>query len=194
LGVSDADPASIFFRQIIAGSPLGAASIRHDGAAAPVAYQQVVALLPEAIQRWQATGVDASALAGLDIRIVDLGGTTLGLASGHTIWLDADAAGWGWFVDPTPGDDSEFTTPGDQGEQRRMDLLTVLMHEMGHQLGLGHADAGVMHETLAAGTRETPPTVATLDRLFADPGQPSSFDWFVDAGLVSTLQKKAARA
>jgi len=44
-------------------------------------------------------------------------------ASGHTIWIDQNAAGWGWFVDATPGDDSEFTTPGNQGEQRRIDLL-----------------------------------------------------------------------
>ena len=57
---------------------------------------------------------------GIDVRIADLGGTTLGLASGNTIWLDDNAAGWGWFVDPTPGDDSEFTTPGDQGEQGKM--------------------------------------------------------------------------
>jgi serine/threonine protein kinase len=35
------------------------------------------------------------------------------------------AAGWGWFVDPTPGHDSEFSTPGHQGEQARMDPLTL---------------------------------------------------------------------
>src|SRR5262245_63502137 len=34
--------------------------------------------------------------------------------------------GWGWFS-PTSWDISEFTTPGDQGEQQRMDLLTALM-------------------------------------------------------------------
>jgi hypothetical protein len=59
------------------------------------------------------------------------GGTTLGIASGHTICLDGNAAGWGWFVDPAPGDNSDFTTSGNQGEQQRMDLLTVLAHEMG---------------------------------------------------------------
>ena len=25
------------------------------------------------------------------------GGTTFGSAAGHTLWLDANAAGWGWF-------------------------------------------------------------------------------------------------
>ena len=45
--------------------------------------------------------------------------STLGLASGHTIWLDDNAAGWGWFVDKTPHIDSEFTTRGNQGERNQ---------------------------------------------------------------------------
>src|SRR5262249_54230460 len=154
--VSDGDPASIFFRRIIAGSPLEAASLGHSGAVATLTSPQVESLLPEAIHRWQAAGVDTSALAGLDIRIADLGGTTLGIASGHTIWLDANAAGWGWFVDPTPTDDSEFTTLDNQGEQNRIDLLTVLEHELGHLLGQGHEADGLMAETLTVGTRHDP--------------------------------------
>jgi hypothetical protein len=71
---------------------------------------EVQPLLVEAEARWQAAGVDTSILGAIDIRIADLGGTTLGLTSGNTIWLDDNAAGWGWFVDPTPSDDSEFTT------------------------------------------------------------------------------------
>jgi hypothetical protein len=100
-------------------------------------------------------GADVSGLKSIDIRIADLGGATLGLAACHTIWLAVNAAGWGWFIDPTPWDDSEFTTPGDQGEQGRMDLLTVLEHEIGHLLGRSHEATGVMQETLAAGTRRS---------------------------------------
>jgi hypothetical protein len=110
------------------------------------------------VARWQAAG---AAAGGVDVRVADLGGATLGLAVGRTIWLDDDAAGWGWFVDPTPGDDSEFTTPGDQGEQRRIDLLTVLEHELGHLLGREHGD-GVMAETLSAGERRA------VDRVSGD--------------------------
>src|SRR5262249_9525105 len=58
--------------------------------------------------------------------------------------------------DATPWEDSEFSTPGDQGEQNRMDLLTVLMHELGHVLGLDHDDDGVMGESLAAGVPDCP--------------------------------------
>ncbi len=152
------------------GPALGAAEAPPAGHAAPAATltaADVQPLLPQALARWQASGADTSALAGLSVRIADLGGTTLGMVSGNTIWLDDDAAGWGWFVDPTPWDDREFTTPGDQGEQNRMDLLSVLMHEIGHVLGHDHDDGGgVMNETLAAGER------LTLSGVFVDRPQP----------------------
>jgi hypothetical protein len=157
---SSTDQASIFFRRInsVGGDPLTAASIGHNPWVATLSAAQANALLPEAFARWQAAGVDTSALAGIDIRIADLGGATLGLADEvhHTIWVDDNAAGWGWFVDPTPWDDSEFTTPGNQGEQNRMDLLTVLDHELGHLLGFAHATTGVMEESVTPGTRRMP--------------------------------------
>jgi hypothetical protein len=102
----------------------------------------------------------------------DRPGLPLGLASGHPLWLDANAAGWGWFVDKTPWDDSEFTTPGNQGEQNRMDLLTVLEPEMGPLLGKEHEAAGVLPEALAPGIRVVPggdhDWLGIVDRLFVD--------------------------
>lgn len=132
-----------------------AASSRYGGAEETLARQPVQRLLAEAIARWAAAAVDVNSLGSVDIRIADLGGTTLGLASGNTIWLDDNAAGWGWYVDRTPRNDSEFTRRGNQGEQNRMDLLTVLMHELGHVMGHDHDEGGVMAETLSAGTRLT---------------------------------------
>jgi len=154
----------------------------------------VEALLKEAISRWQATGVDTSSLNALGIRIADLGGATLGMASGNTIWLDDNAAGWGWFLDATPWDDSEFTTPGNQGEQDRMDLLTVVMHELGHVLGFDHSEPGalatgdVMLETLAAGVRRTDnqhDDAAVADQIFSQTSDPLAF-----AGLRSWLSEE----
>jgi membrane-associated phospholipid phosphatase len=117
---------------------------------------QVDRLLTEALARWEAAGVDASALQGIDVRIADLGGLTLGRAADGVIWLDDNAAGWGWSVDRTPRNDFEFTRRGNRGEKNRMDLLTVLEHEVGHLLGYDHEPGGVMAESLAAGVREAP--------------------------------------
>jgi len=99
----------------------------------------------------------------IDVRIADLSGTALGLTSDNTIWLDRNAAGWGWYVDQTPWEDSEFADPDDRGEANRIDLLTVLLHEMGHVFGRDHERTGVMAETLPAGERRAPDTPAFLE-------------------------------
>jgi hypothetical protein len=93
------------------------------------------------------------------VQTADLPGNLLGLASGGSVWLDRNAAGWGWFVDPTPADDAEFLASttlarrASEGVLTRMDLLTAVMHEMGHVLGYDHDAEGAMQATLAAGMR-----------------------------------------
>jgi hypothetical protein len=150
-------------------TPIGAGNIIIVGASnglvgpsavagdAPVLTEsQLPALVAEALARWRAAGAAVDGLAGLPVRVADLPGGTLGLATPGGIWIDLDAAGLGWFVDPTPADDSEFRLPGDQGEAGLADLLTVLLHEFGHLLGHDHADDGLMGEALAPGTRLIP--------------------------------------
>src|SRR5206468_1933071 len=77
---------------------LRAASPGRGASPAGLRPESIAPLLGEAVRRWSASGVDVSGLSDLAIRIADLPGTTLGLAAGHTITLDADASGWGWFV------------------------------------------------------------------------------------------------
>jgi hypothetical protein len=139
-------------------------------------------IVNEAVARWTASGAERTLLEGVQVTIGDLNGPQLGLASGMQITLDDDAAGWGWFVDGTPDSDLEFVRRGNQGEQHRMDLLTVVMHELGHVLGYDHDDYGVMAETLAAGVRRADADhdhdhVASVDDVFQQTGGARAGSW-----------------
>jgi hypothetical protein len=147
---------------IYAEANLRATALGNNANVAVLTTQQASSMLAAAVSRFQASGINTSALKNVNIRIANLGGTTLGFASGNTIWLDDNAAGWGWFVDQTPLDDSEFLLSGNQGEQNRIDLLTVIEHELGHILGLEHTASGLMTDSLAIGRR------LRLQRLIGD--------------------------
>jgi hypothetical protein len=81
-----------------AGSPLRAATTTPAPVNESRRADQVQPLLAEALACWQAAGIDTSALHGIDVRIADLGGLPLRQAAGEIIWLDDNAAGWGWFA------------------------------------------------------------------------------------------------
>jgi uncharacterized delta-60 repeat protein len=132
-------------------SPLTAAASASHPIQQTLTAEDVEPLVAQAVSRWQAAGIDSSALRAIDIRVADLGSRTLGLAAGKTILLDENAAGRGWLGEMTPRDDSGFIAPGNQGEQKRMDLPTVVMREGGHLRG---HDYGVMQGPFAAGVRE----------------------------------------
>jgi VCBS repeat-containing protein len=145
--------------------PLAAAGLpARPSSAAALTEAQLGAIADEAIRRWLASGItaaQASQLAGVKLSIADLPGLELGRAEGALATLDVDAAGHGWFVDPTPGDDEEFV-PASAGLRAvdplavdRMDLLTAVAHEFGHILGLEDVAAGsVMAGKLQPGQRQ----------------------------------------
>ena len=62
-------------------------------------------IVNEAITLWSQAGLDAATVQKLrqaQFVITDLPGSYLGETEGNVIYLDANAAGNGWFVDPTP--------------------------------------------------------------------------------------------
>jgi hypothetical protein len=123
---------------------------------------QLQTIVSEAVRRIT-QGSEQNAAAALDavtFEIVDLPGTQLARAEvGSRVLIDSDAAGFGWYIDPSPADDAEFFNSQSNPQSairisQSMDLLTVVTHELGHVLGYRHESQGVMRETLAAGTRE----------------------------------------
>jgi hypothetical protein len=136
---------------------------------------QLNAIVAAAIGQWAAAGASSAqlaALAALTFTVTDLAGKTIGDHTPGHIVIDSDAAGHGWFVDPTPSDSSEFThaqnakgtdllTDSSSAAAGHLDLLTTVMHEMGHELGLDDSTAAgdandLMYINLVDGERRLP--------------------------------------
>jgi hypothetical protein len=182
--INDAGPVTIFGTiDLTNGAACNVALMAEGGEAvacnaAPAIEQDDLArLVRAAASRMNAAGASAdmtNALAALGLQLVDLPGGQLGRVSGNRVAFDPHAAGWGWFVDPTPDEDEEFEPPSPEtGERRakpggpadgRMDLLTALLHEMGHTRGeidldpVAHAGS-LMAAKLPSGVRRGPAAV-----------------------------------
>ena len=123
-------------------------------------------IVAAAIDRWSAAGLDAADVAKLShaqIVIAALPDNYLGLTQSNQVLIDPTADGHGWFIDPMPASDTKFAQ-GSDGQLHaiapqavdRIDLLTVLEHELGHIVGLDDRNDGqtdIMDQTLGVGIR-----------------------------------------
>jgi len=133
---------------------------------------QLAPIVAEAKALWtQALGAGDSRLTALDdvqVEVGNLPDERLGVTIGHLVIIDTDAAGYGWFVDGTPGDNTEFRLVRGNGDlvatksseaSGHMDLLTVVAHELGNVMGFpedAHETAAVTSPLLGAGQRHLP--------------------------------------
>ena len=87
-------------------------------------------------------------------------------------------AGYGWFIDETPGESSEFLYNEETGgieaiaggpADGQMDLLTVVTHELGHALGYGDTYDPAASNDLMYGFLDTGERKVSLDLDFQVP-------------------------
>ncbi len=133
--------------------------------AADISSPQLQLIHAAAVARWEAAGLPQERIGLLrraNISTADLPGDLVGVARGGNLVLDHDAAGRGWYIDPTPHLDDEFEWPSGFGVEPAssdgVDLLTAVLHELGHLLNLPHCDAveDLMASSLGAGIRRLP--------------------------------------
>lgn len=184
------------------GSALRASEHNSSTDAPELSPSDLEAAVAEATSLWQSTGLSANEqarLSNVNVHVADLATNVLGWAKqdGSTVYIDTNAAGYGWEYevqsatgDPGPfASSSQLWTPS---SPPRMDLLTVLAHELGHVLGRHDLDPvahsrDVMAGSLAVGQSRLPASSLATDSL---PGQAwsfSAFDRSVPQGLPPLL-------
>jgi hypothetical protein len=170
-------------------------------AEAVVTDDMVGPLVSAAAARWEAAGVEGvllDKLRSVEVVISDLADNRLGLASEFdgVITIDVNAAGFGWFTDATPGVDEEFVATVHAAElaasaggpaDGRIDLLSVLIHEMGHVAGLADLASDtrdVMAGGISAGLRRVLEVSTTTSNGHTNPTNALDVD---DDGFVVAL-------
>jgi hypothetical protein len=127
-------------------------------------------VVTQAIANLAMAGYNVSGLGRVQFHVAALPDSLLGLTYQNTIWIDANAQGYGWYIDASPRSIAAFAhvtgTHQVQATPRspaygHIDLLTVVTHELGHVLGFASIDPGSqgqdwMTATLGPGVRRSP--------------------------------------
>ena len=154
------------------------------------AFPAVIQSTPvQEITAWQRASKLSALLANASQSLISFGdllGTAVGETTGQglsaQITLDTNAAGHGWYIDPTPLDNTDdylptsdptvFKAKAGSATEGKMDMLSVLLHEYGHALGLEHSAnaSDFMAASLQPGVRKLPSAeeLALMARLVAE--------------------------
>jgi hypothetical protein len=132
-----------------------------DEGYAPLLTKEIVSpIVRQAVDYWRGYGLADELLNGLnqiEVYVTDLPRDLLGMASANTIWLDHNAAGYGWSIAANTGG---------------MDLLSAVTHELGHVLGYKHSHEHlVMLPFLSVGGHQ----LADRHEIISNPGQVHDF-------------------
>ncbi|MFV1994972.1 MAG: hypothetical protein ACC661_06005, partial [Verrucomicrobiales bacterium] len=183
-----------------AGSGLAGEAFTPGEAGAAIGYEDLEPVFDEAVSRWsERAGLPEGAreaLEGTIVVLTDLAGNRLAEAQEGILFIDADGAGVGWYLGGATDEAAVFAAGAAAGSlvagpdspaYGRYDLLTVLTHELGHQVGLGHAAQGgrLMGESLAPGVRKSVDTTAAE---FAAPAE-ATIEAAVDGDPLSDEEK-----
>jgi hypothetical protein len=111
--------------------------------------EQLQSVVAEAIGQWAATGLTAEQVALLEavsVQVVDLSPQPyLGLTTPSGILIDDDGAGLGWKYERVS---TKYEIQSTNASS--FDLLTVVLHEFGHVLGLEDLDPQTHAQDLMA--------------------------------------------
>jgi hypothetical protein len=147
-------------------SALTAAGTARGGTVAALQPATAAAVLAVAEADWIAAGASRSTLAAVRLVITTLPDGELGGTVGHTVYVDPTADGFGWYVGGSQAFGADGHALAGCPAAGRMDLLSVLLHELGHVLGLEHGVSvtygDVMLPDLAAGERRLLPVPPAL--------------------------------
>jgi hypothetical protein len=154
--------------QALPDTGVGQALPDEIGVRRSLTYGELAPIVEQAIGLWSATGLTREQVALLRSTPVLVGNLDaqgyLGLTTPERIVIDDDGVGRGWYVGAELGQGNEGQGNGGKEIGQRYDLLTTVLHELGHVLGQDHDSAAddLMADILQPGVQHLPAVDAVL--------------------------------